>query len=125
MDISDRKRVQFICENCGFDCGLVQPGFSEKCPLCGSSLSYDGTISGCFRPESPMWVPVAAWVLLIGGISNALFQTYLADYGIFAVLLSIPFFIWHKKNRNAESHAIKLREQRKIQEPQAGQNPRV
>jgi len=115
MNNTDPKHVQFVCENCGFDCGLVQPGFSEKCPLCGSSLSYDGILYGCFLPEAPLWVPATAWILLIGGISNSLFQTPLAAYGIFSVLLSIPFFIWHKKNIDAENHAISLRQKRNKQ----------
>ena len=97
MNNPDPKPVQFVCENCGFDCGLVQTGFSEKCPLCGSSLSYDGILYGCFLPEATLWVPAAAWILLIGGISNSLLQTPLATYGFFPFYLAFHFLFGTRK----------------------------
>lgn len=108
MENNEVERVKFVCENCGFDCGMVQSGFSKKCPHCGSALSYDGLLYSCYRPSAPLWIPSVAWILLVGGVSHALLQTNLAGYGLPVALLSLPFFLWHKKNKDAERHALNL-----------------
>lgn len=102
------KPINFICRNCGYDFGRVEKHLKLLCPICKSNLEYDGLCDSCFAPNVPLWIPTVAVTLLAFGLLNALFLSPLASYGLIFVLLSLPFFLWHKNNKQKAEHAEKL-----------------